>query len=230
MTITIYRPSEKEKIEFTIKRMLINTIDASGHMIEDTDIGYIHISSFSTDMLNEFVSIYNQLALFEGMTKLIIDLRDNPGGDFYTAVHLADAFIADGIITTLADAIGNKEEYFADSKAMKIETVILVNENSASASELFSGAMKHYGLATIVGVQTFGKGMAQSIYNLDDGSQLRVTSYKYLLPDGSNIDGIGITPDIEVLPFEGFEDAYLESLEQENDAQLLKAIEILESK
>jgi len=209
--------------------MLINSIDASGHLIEGTDIGYIAISSFSADMLDEFVNTFNDLVLVDGMTKLIIDLRDNPGGDFYTAVYLADAFIKDGIITTLADGTGYKEEYTADSYAISIPTVILVNGNSASASELFSGAMKHYGLATIVGTQTYGKGVAQSIYDLDDGSQLRITSYQYLLPDGSNIDGIGVTPDIEVLPFEGFENEYISSLEPENDAQLQKAIEILEN-
>ena len=230
VTIRVYRPSEDKEIDFTIKRMLINTIDASGHMIEGTDIGYIYVSSFSSDMLKEFTTTFNRLALQEGMTKLIIDLRNNPGGDFYTAVYLADAFIADGIITTLADAIGNTEEYTADSYAYDIPTVILVNKNSASASELFSGAMKYYGLATIVGTQTYGKGVAQSIYDLKDGSQVRITSYKYLLPDGSNIDGIGVTPDIEVLPFEGFENAYMSSLELENDAQLQRAIEILESK
>ncbi len=228
--VTVWRPSEEKEIEFTIKRMLINTIDASGHMIEGTDIGYIYISSFSTDMLDEFVETFNDLVLEQGMAKLIIDLRDNPGGDFYAAVSLADAFIKEGIITTLADGTGYKEEYTSDSYAVSIPTAILVNGNSASASELFSGAMKHYGLATIIGTQTYGKGVAQSIYDLDDGSQLRVTSYKYLLPDGSNIDGIGVAPDIEVFPFEGYEDEYISSLEPENDAQLQKAIEILESK
>lgn len=228
--VTIWRPSEEKEIEFTIMRMLINSIDASGHMIEGTDIGYIYISSFSTDMLDEFVETFNDLALEEGMTKLIIDLRDNPGGDFYAAVSLADAFIKEGIITTLADGTGYKEEYTSDSYAVNIPTVILVNGNSASASELFSGAMKHYKLATIVGTQTYGKGVAQSIYDLDDGSQLRITSYKYLLPDGSNIDGIGVAPDIEVLPFEGYEEEYISSLTLENDAQLQKAIEILENK
>ena len=228
--VTIWRPSEEKEIEFTIMRMLINSIDASGHMIEGTDIGYIYISSFSTDMLDEFVETFNDLALEEGMTKLIIDLRDNPGGDFYAAVSLADAFIKEGIITTLADGTGYKEEYTSDSYAVNIPTIILVNGNSASASELFSGAMKHYKLATIVGTQTYGKGVAQSIYDLDDGSQLRITSYKYLLPDGSNIDGIGVAPDIEVLPFEGYEEEYISSLTLENDAQLQKAIEILENK
>ncbi|MBP7343587.1 MAG: S41 family peptidase, partial [Clostridia bacterium] len=228
--VTVWRPSEEKEIEFTIMRMLINSIDASGHMIEGTDIGYIYISSFSTDMLDEFVETFNDLVLEQGMAKLIIDLRDNPGGDFYAAVSLADAFIKEGIITTLADGTGYKEEYTSDSYAVSIPAAILVNGNSASASELFSGAMKHYGLATIIGTQTYGKGVAQSIYDLDDGSQLRVTSYKYLLPDGSNIDGIGVAPDIEVLPFEGYEDEYISSLELENDAQLQKAIEILESK
>lgn len=229
VNVTVWRPSEQKEIQFSITRMLINSIDASGHLIEGTDIGYIAISSFSADMLDEFVNTFNDLVLVDGMTKLIIDLRDNPGGDFYTAVYLADAFIKDGIITTLADGTGYKEEYTADSYAISIPTVILVNGNSASASELFSGAMKHYGLATIVGTQTYGKGVAQSIYDLDDGSQLRITSYQYLLPDGSNIDGIGVTPDIEVLPFEGFENEYISSLEPENDAQLQKAIEILEN-
>ncbi|MDD4502845.1 MAG: S41 family peptidase, partial [Clostridia bacterium] len=149
--VTVWRPSEEKEIEFTIKRMLINTIDASGHMIEGTDIGYIYISSFSTDMLDEFVETFNDLVLEQGMAKLIIDLRDNPGGDFYAAVSLADAFIKEGIITTLADGTGYKEEYTSDSYAVSIPTAILVNGNSASASELFSGAMKHYGLATIIG-------------------------------------------------------------------------------
>ena len=230
VNITIWRPSEEKEIQFNIMRMLINTIEVTGKMIEGTDIGHVYISSFSADMLDEFVDIFNDLVLKQGMKKLVLDLRDNPGGDFYAAVSLADAFIEDGVITTLADGTGYEEEYTSDSYAVSIPTVILVNENSASASELFSGAMKHYGLATIVGTQTFGKGVAQSIYDLDDGSQLRVTSYQFLLPDDTCIDGIGITPDVEVLPFEGYEDAYVDSLELEHDAQLQKAIEILESK
>ena len=230
VNITIWRPSEEKEIQFNIMRMLINTIEVTGKMIEGTDIGNVYISSFSADMLDEFVDIFNDLVLKQGMKKLVLDLRDNPGGDFYAAVSLADAFIEEGVITTLADGTGYEEEYTSDSYAVSIPTVILVNENSASASELFSGAMKHYGLATIVGTQTFGKGVAQSIYDLDDGSQLRVTSYQFLLPDDTCIDGIGITPDVEVLPFEGYEDAYVDSLELEHDAQLQKAIEILESK
>ncbi len=230
VNITIWRPSEEKEIQFNIMRMLINTIEVTGKMIEGTDIGHVYISSFSADMLHEFVDIFNDLVLKQGMKKLVLDLRDNPGGDFYAAVSLADAFIEEGVITTLADGTGYEEEYTSDSYAVSIPTVILVNENSASASELFSGAMKHYGLATIVGTQTFGKGVAQSIYDLDDGSQLRVTSYQFLLPDDTCIDGIGITPDVEVLPFEGYEDAYVDSLELEHDAQLQKAIEILESK
>jgi carboxyl-terminal processing protease len=230
VNITIWRPSEEKEIQFNIMRMLINTIEVTGKMIEGTDIGHVYISSFSADMLDEFVDIFNDLVLKQGMKKLVLDLRDNPGGDFYAAVSLADAFIEEGVITTLADGTGYEEEYTSDSYAVSIPTVILVNENSASASELFSGAMKHYGLATIVGTQTFGKGVAQSIYDLDDGSQLRVTSYQFLLPDDTCIDGIGITPDVEVLPFEGYEDAYVDSLELEHDAQLQKAIEILESK
>ena len=230
VNITIWRPSEEKEIQFNIMRMLINTIEVTGKMIEGTDIGHVYISSFSADMLDEFVDIFNDLVLKQGMKKLVLDLRDNPGGDFYAAVSLADAFIEEGVITTLADGTGYEEEYTSDSYAVSIPTVILVNENSASASELFSGAMKHYGLATIVGTQTFGKGVAQSIYDLDDGSQLRVTSYQFLLPDDTCIDGIGITPDVEVLPFEGYEDAYADSLELEHDAQLQKAIEILESK
>ena len=213
VNITIWRPSEEKEIQFNIMRMLINTIEVTGKMIEGTDIGHVYISSFSADMLDEFVDIFNDLVLKQGMKKLVLDLRDNPGGDFYAAVSLADAFIEEGVITTLADGTGYEEEYTSDSYAVSIPTVILVNENSASASELFSGAMKHYGLATIVGTQTFGKGVAQSIYDLDDGSQLRVTSYQFLLPDDTCIDGIGITPDVEVLPFEGYEDAYVDSLE-----------------
>jgi carboxyl-terminal processing protease len=211
VNITIWRPSEEKEIQFNIMRMLINTIEVTGKMIEGTDIGHVYISSFSADMLDEFVDIFNDLVLKQGMKKLVLDLRDNPGGDFYAAVSLADAFIEEGVITTLADGTGYEEEYTSDSYAVSIPTVILVNENSASASELFSGAMKHYGLATIVGTQTFGKGVAQSIYDLDDGSQLRVTSYQFLLPDDTCIDGIGITPDVEVLPFEGYEDAYVSS-------------------
>ncbi len=230
VNVTVWRPSEQKEITFNIMRMLINSIDAEGHMIEGTDIGYIYISNFSQDMIDEFVVEFNKLALDGGMKKLVIDLRDNPGGDFYTAVYLADAFIEDGIITTLADGTGYKEEYFADSYAYDIPLAILVNDNSASASELFSGAMQHYNLATIIGTQTYGKGVAQSIFDLKDGSQVRITSYKYLLPDGSNIDGIGIIPDIEVQPFEEFKDEYLANLELENDAQLLKAIEILQGK
>ena len=160
------------------------------------------------------------------MKSLIIDLRDNPGGDYSTVVSMADRVLPEGKITTVVDKQGNNKTETSDEEhKITIPMVILINGNSASASELFTGAIKDYGIATIVGETSYGKGIVQSIYRLADGSGIKFTTEEYLTPNGNHINGIGVEPDVQVtIPEKAYEDGVVT---EEEDTQLKKAIEIL---
>ena len=142
----------------------------------------------------------------QGMQGLIIDVRGNPGGRLDTVTDILDRLLPEGLIVYMQDKNGKREEIRSDAECdLDVPCAVLVNGNSASASEVFSGALQDYGLAGIIGTQTFGKGIVQSIYKLDDGSAVKLTTQDYYTPNGNNIHGIGITPD-EVVELD--EDAY----------------------
>lgn len=228
LTITIYRENSGEYKDITLTRRPIDVQTVSGKML-DEEIGYISVVEFDRVTADQFKSKIEELQ-GEGMKRLIIDLRNNPGGEVTTVVSMADYILKDGgRILTVANKKGTEETYDAeDGHSLEIPMVVLVNGNSASASEVFTGAMKDYGVATIVGTKTFGKGIVQTLMPLSDGSAIKLTTDHYYTPNGNDIHGKGIEPDLEV---ELDEEAAQEVvIPEEKDNQLQKAVEVVKGK
>lgn len=197
VTLTIARGKDSLKKAITRAEIPIKAI-AKGHAkIIKTNIAYIRLNSFiSQEATKEMKEAMKQLEKANG---LIIDLRDNPGGLLTNAIEISDMFLEDGVIVSTVDRDGYIQSVTADNKVTSSKpVVILVNENSASASEIFSGALKDNQRAKIVGSKTFGKGLVQGINKLDDGSGVNVTIAKYLTPAKVDINQLGIKPDYEV--------------------------------
>lgn len=228
LTITVYRENSGEYKDITLTRRPIDVQTVSGKML-DEEIGYISVAEFDRVTADQFKSKIEELQ-GEGMKRLIIDLRNNPGGEVTTVVSMADYILKDGgRILTVANKKGTEETYDAeDGHSLEIPMVVLVNGNSASASEVFTGAMKDYGVATIVGTKTFGKGIVQTLMPLSDGSAIKLTTDHYYTPNGNDIHGKGIEPDLEV---ELDEEAAQEVvIPEEKDNQLQKAVEVVKEK
>lgn len=228
LTITVYRENSGEYKDITLTRRPIDVQTVSGKML-DEEIGYISVAEFDRVTADQFKSKIEELQ-GEGMKRLIIDLRNNPGGEVTTVVSMADYILKDGgRILTVANKKGTEETYDAeDGHSLEIPMVVLVNGNSASASEVFTGAMKDYGVATIVGTKTFGKGIVQTLMPLSDGSAIKLTTDHYYTPNGNDIHGKGIEPDLEV---ELDEEAVQEVvIPEEKDNQLQKAVEVVKGK
>ena len=180
-------------------------------------IGYLAITQFTGVTSEQFQETYQSLK-DQGMERLIIDLRDNPGGLLDAVCETLRQILPEGMIVYMEDKAGNREEYTCDGETpIDIPLVVLVNENSASASEIFAGAVKDHGVGTLVGTTTFGKGIVQTYYRLGDGSEIKLTTAKYFTPNGNNIHGTGVEPDVQV---EASEDG-------ETDVQLEKAVEVV---
>ena len=161
------------------------------------------------------------------MEKLIVDLRNNPGGNLSTVVDILREILPEGLIVYTEDRYGNRTEYSCDGdRELEIPLAVLINGDSASASEIFAGAVKDYGIGTLVGTTTFGKGIVQRIVELSDGTAVKLTIAKYYTPKGNNIHDKGIEPDVEVELEEGLEQQI--TIPKDQDNQLQKAIEILE--
>ena len=226
-TVDLVIRRDGEEIPFTLERQIIEMELITYEMLED-HIGYIRLSEFDTIAVDQFNAALDDLEA-QGMEKLIIDLRDNPGGDYDTVIALADRVLPEGKITTVVDKNGASSVETSDEEhQINIPMVVLINGNSASASELFSGAIKDYGIATMIGETTYGKGIIQSIYRLPDGSGMKFTTQEYLTPNGNHIHEIGVTPDIEVtIPEEAYEDG---ELTRDEDTQLQAAIDFLKDK
>ena len=225
VAITVYREDTGEYVDLTVTRRFIDVQTVSGKMLED-GIGYVSVIEFDEVTEKQFKDKIEDLR-GQGMERLIIDLRDNPGGELNTVVSMADYLIGDGgRILTISDKYGNEEIYKAeDGHSLDIPMVVLVNENSASASEVLTGALKDYDAATVVGTQTFGKGIVQSLIPLSDGSAVKLTTSHYYTPGGLDIHGKGISPDVEVEL--GDEARRMAVLPQELDNQLQKGIEVI---
>lgn len=221
VTLTIVRGDETLKIDVT--RRKIDSVLVAGKML-DNNIGYIAISQFEGVTLEQFNNAFDDLKE-QGMQGLIIDVRGNPGGRLDTVTDILDRLLPEGLIVYMQDKNGKREEIRSDEECdLDVPCAVLVNGNSASASEVFSGALQDYGLAGIIGTQTFGKGIVQSIYKLDDGSAVKLTTQDYYTPNGNNIHGIGITPD-EVVELD--EDAYKQD---GTDTQLNAAVRYIMDK
>lgn len=217
-----------EVLDVTIPREEIKTTIVKGEMLED-NVGYIRLSAFDEDSAKQIKEKIIQLK-GEGMKGLILDLRGNPGGSLSEAIGIASEFIPKGnVVTYTIDKYDKKQEYKSvGGDAQGLPLVVLIDGGSASASEVLTGALRDYELATIVGTKSFGKGVVQQLINLKgDKGGLKVTTSKYYTPNGENIHKIGITPDIEVtIPEETLNKEYDKSL----DTQLIKSIEVIKEK
>ena len=225
--LLVHRDGEEDKT-YTITREVIKVQTVSGKMIDD-QMAYIRISNFSENTGKEFKSLLTKLE-GEGLKGMILDLRQNPGGVITSCVEVAREIVPEGPIVSIIQRDGSKEVYTSDLKATKFPIVVLIDQNSASASELLSGALQDTKAATIVGVKSYGKGSVQTLIPMfrDDG--LKLTIAKYYTPNGRSIDGVGIIPDVEVT----LETPVIVSRELDTDniadTQLLKAEEILTEK
>ena len=220
--ITIERNGQE--MSFTVQREEVHITYVTSRMLAN-NIGYIKIDEFSGSALEEYQQAVAQLQE-QGMQAMILDLRDNPGGFVDYAVEIADELLPQATIISVRDKNGNEKQYTRDSKSMDFPMAVLVNQNSASASEILTVALKENQRAAIIGEKTYGKGIIQSHFNLSWGGYLKLTTASYYSPDGNAIHEVGVMPDIEVsLPEEIQNDPSL--LTDETDTQLQKAIEVL---
>ena len=224
VTVGVKRAGSDDIIRFDIKRDEITTLTVDYEM-KDDDIGYIAISEFADATADQFREAFDDLEK-QGMKSLIIDLRSNGGGYVDVAVEIADRMVKDGVIVSVEDRRGLSYKYEdkGDENYLKVPCVVLVDENTASASEILTGALKDHGLVTVMGTKTFGKGITQIITPLDDGSGVKITNSVYYTPNGTNIHKIGIEPDVEVeLDIDKYK-------EDKTDTQLEAAMEYLKKK
>lgn len=221
--LTIIRPSTGEELEMTLERRKVETPTVEYKMLEG-NIGYISIAEFDTVTVDQFAEALATVK-GNGMEGLILDLRGNPGGSLSAVVEIARMLLPEGLIVYTEDKYGERNEYRCDGKKrIDVPMIVLVNGGSASASEILAGAIKDYGIGTLLGTTTYGKGIVQRLIALDDGSAIKLTVSHYYTPLGNDIHKIGIVPDIE-LEFDA--DAYKED---ETDNQLDRAIELLQRK
>ncbi|MBO4384809.1 MAG: S41 family peptidase [Clostridia bacterium] len=194
--IVFLRDGEKMTVNVTRGAVYVKRVD---YFVLDNNIGYLYLSSFSGSAEEEFKAALEDFKA-KGITKLIVDLRDNPGGSLYTVVNICDMLLPKCNICSMQGKSTPDAEYFNSDESMyDFEFVVLVNEYSASASEIFAGAMQDNGRAKIIGVKTYGKGVVQTTYKLDsDHGWLKLTTDAYYTPNGTNLGGTGITPDIIV--------------------------------
>lgn len=222
VVLTIIREGAAEYLEITVTRRKVETITVEHEMLED-DMAYIQITEFDDVSVDQFDAAL-EAARKAGMKGLILDLRANPGGSLDAVVKMSRMLLPQGMIVYTEDKYGKRSEYKCDgSRELDVPLVVLVDMNSASASEIMAGAIKDYELGTLVGTTTFGKGIVQQIIPFRDGTAVKVTISAYYTPNGNNIHGIGIEPDV-VCEFDG--NAYYGS-DDRPDNQLEKAKEVL---
>lgn len=228
--ITVRRMKEDgknfEDIDMDVARrdVKVDTIDESLLGIRDKKIGYIHIKSFDDVTGEDFEDSYKKLKE-AGMEGLVLDLRNNPGGSLDVCLDIADKFLDKGVIVTTEDKNGEVITEESDEEKDDIPMTVLVNENSASASEILSGALKDRDRAKIIGKKTFGKGIVQKLFPLEDGSGAKITISEYHTPSGAKINKVGVEPDIEVENSEEGLEISKDNLSK--DDQFKKALQVL---
>jgi carboxyl-terminal processing protease len=218
--LTIYREGFDKTRDFKIVRQVI-VVKSVRTAMRDNGIFVITITNFNSDTTSSFKQAV-QKAVEKNPQAIILDLRNNPGGYLETAIDVASEWVEEGVIVVEQFTQEKKNEYLSRGRARlkDFKTVVLVNQGSASASEIVAGALKDYGKATIVGKKTFGKGSVQTLEDLQDGSSLKITVAKWLTPKGYSINEQGIAPDVEV-------DLTSEDYDKDKDPQRDKAVEIL---
>ena len=220
--MTVLRGDERKEVELDLTRRSIEVETVAGKML-DNNIGYIAVSQFDAVTSEQFKSNIESLQS-QGMKKLIVDLRGNPGGLLDQVVDMLDYILPDGLVLYTEDKYGKREEYYSDgSHELKIPMVVLVNENSASASEVFTATFRDFEWGTVVGKTTFGKGIVQNVLPLGDGTAVKITTQHYYPPSGYDLHKVGIKPDLEVDLNEGAK------IGTDSDNQLSAAIDILKN-
>lgn len=224
VAVSVYRPSKQKNYEFVLKVENIVYPTVSFRMLED-DIAYIGLSKFEDLSHDQFKEALVK-SQKEGAKGIVFDLRNNRGGLLRIAKEIVDELIPEGVIVSTKDKNGKSIEYKADNNYINTPMVVLINGNSASASEVVAGALKDYKRAKLVGEKTFGKGVVQTIIPLTDGSAIKLTTSQYFTPSGVCIQGIGIEPDVKVsLPAEKL--LRMAQLKDTEDDQLQTAIKVL---
>lgn len=249
VTLVIFRQAAHKMLTFKLTREEIEVPTVEGKILPGTDIAYIQLSLFTTVTDNELGTVlkkivrertgkdvssanireFNETLKKSGLRGIILDLRDNPGGELEAATRVADFFIPEGPIVFIDYRAGEDETYKADANRLELPLVVLVNEGSASASEIVAGAVKDTKAGTVVGMKTFGKGVVQSIFPLQNNAGLKLTTARYLTPKKHDINKKGITPDVEVKLPEALTSG-AEQYSEAKDTQLQKAISILKEK
>ena len=226
--LTIRRKNIKKPLEFKIERKIIEIQSVSSEIVgEENNLGYIRLKSFNENSDKQFLKVIKE---FEKKSKLkgyLLDLRNNPGGLLAQAINITDFFLEDGeIVSTKGRKISETRKFFA-RKGDEIKgkpIVVLINNGSASASEIFAGALKDHKRAIILGENSYGKGSVQSIIPLRNGGGMRLTISKYYLPSGKSISEVGVTPDILI---EEDDNDFL--INSDSDNQLKYAIKLFNS-
>lgn len=220
--MTVLRGADNEEVTVTATRDTVEAQTVKYRMM-DGQIGYVSVSEFDSVTYDQYQKALKDLE-GRGMKGLVVDLRNNPGGNLNTVCDMLDLMLPKGLIVYTEDKDGNRQEASSDDEnQFTLPLAVLVNGNSASASEIYAGAIQDYGIGDIVGTQTYGKGVVQQIFDLKDDTCVKLTIAKYFTPKGRSINGKGITPDVEV-EYEADEN------NPEADNQLDKAVETIKNK
>ncbi|MDO5733872.1 MAG: S41 family peptidase [Eubacteriales bacterium] len=228
--LVVYRPSEKKELSFSIKRKKIKNANLRSDYLED-GIGYIRIVEFNSGVAKNFKREVENLEA-KGAKALIIDLRNNPGGYVREVTEILDYMLPEGLLATARGRRGGEdfsEEWRSSAKqglSDEFKYYILVNEYSASASELMSGVLQDWERGVVIGRQSWGKGVGSVSFDLDDGSGVQVTNFHYYLPKGVCIQDIGVTPDIEIEMPEELQGLSVSQIDRAEDPDLQKALEL----
>ncbi|GFI25795.1 carboxy-terminal processing protease CtpB [Lachnospiraceae bacterium] len=222
--LQVYREGEPDYLEFDVKRANIDLPTVSHRMLDDR-IGYIRIVEFGEPTVEQFEAAANEL-LEGGMRALVLDVRDNPGGMLTSVTEILDDFLPEGTLVYMQNKQGERQDYTSSAERMfDCPVAVLINGNSASASEILAGAVRDFEYGKLIGTKTYGKGVVQTIIGLEDGDAIKLTTAKYFTPKGENIHGTGIEPDIELdFEYQGDETQAYDALK---DNQVQKAMEVL---
>ena len=226
IVLTVLRENEDSSREISVDVTDVELPSVSGEMIDEST-GYIQITQFTGVTPQQYKDTFAELK-DKGMKRLVIDLRDNPGGLLTSVCDILREILPEGLIVYTEDKYGNREEETCDGKnKLDMPLAVLVNENSASASEIFAGAVQDHGVGTIVGTTTYGKGVVQELRQLSDGSAVKLTVSNYYTPNGNSINKVGIKPDVEVKLASVLLNK--DEITHEEDNQLQKALNVIEN-
>lgn len=226
IVLTVFRENEEKSREISVDVTDVELPSVFGEML-DKKTGYIQITQFTGVTPQQYKDMFAELK-DKGMERLVIDLRDNPGGLLTSVCDILREILPEGLIVYTEDKYGNREEETCDGKhQLDMPLAVLVNENSASASEIFAGAVQDHEVGTIVGTTTYGKGVVQELRQLSDGSAIKLTVSNYYTPNGNSINKVGIKPDVEVKL--ASELLNKDEITHEEDNQLQKALDVIEN-